>query len=329
MNGRTGLRTVLITLALLILPIVVFPAKLGTQLAGVSWLTILGELLFFTIAAVLLLRKRTWFIVGQMCLMSFAYRLCVGAIFGLMIAAFYGLNFGVSLRLGMFSYLPAVLLHIVVTPFVIRGLLVPSPERETTHRPAPRPVQWKEPVSGATSIAISREKGVVSHSSMPTVPADSPMNRSGSFRADGTGPSAPVEQNGFDKAVRYIGEYGSVYMAAVVDNEGLTLGHFCRGSVNAEDWAPLALVLMEINRAVTDRNHMGSPDKLDLLLSEHRVVVSRDKAFALMVVSERQADETLNIRINQGMEMIRKYAAERYGHKLETNAERIHVSSTQ
>jgi hypothetical protein len=44
-----------------------------------------------------------------------------------------------------------------------------------------------------------------------------------------------------------------------------------------------------------------------------------------MVVSERATDDVLNIRINQGLEMIRRYVAERYSEKLIGNSEKAYV----
>jgi len=47
------------------------------------------------------------------------------------------------------------------------------------------------------------------------------------------------------------------------------------------------------------------------------------------VISERQSDDVLGIRINQALEMIRKFVDERYSDKLNLNAESIHVRSAE
>ena len=44
-----------------------------------------------------------------------------------------------------------------------------------------------------------------------------------------------------------------------------------------------------------------------------------------MVLSERQADDLLNIRINQGMDILRKYAAEKYASGQQTQVEKSYV----
>ena len=57
-------------------------------------------------------------------------------------------------------------------------------------------------------------------------------------------------------------------------------------------------------------------------------MVAREESFSLMVIAERQIDDFLNIRINQALEIIGKYVAERYSRKLFVNVERTYVPST-
>jgi hypothetical protein len=126
-----------------------------------------------------------------------------------------------------------------------------------------------------------------------------------------------------------LGAHGSVFLAAVVDNEGLLLSNFKRGNVVAEDLAPLALLFFDSNRRILEKARLGGPEKIDVMLKDKRLVVARDQQFSLMVLAERQSDDTLNIRIIQAMDMIRRYWAERYASRQTVNAVRIHVSSTE
>ena len=137
------------------------------------------------------------------------------------------------------------------------------------------------------------------------------------------------DMSGFDKAVYYIGEHSSVHLAAVVDEEGLLLGNFTRHDVDAEAWAPMALLFLQGGKDVLSRADLDGVERLELQLKEKRIVVGRSKGCNLIVVSERHDDDLLNIRINQGLEMINRLVAERYADKLNSNAERIHVSSAQ
>jgi hypothetical protein len=329
-NGKVGMQTILITLILLIVPMAVFPSRLGTELIRVAWLSIILELLYYFATTLILHRGEQAFRKLQMVGICLIYRLSLGAIFGLFTTAVYGLSLPVGMRLGMFSYLPAVALHIIAAPYVLRSLMsAPTARRTVSRHPFVRPPQVKESSTGMTSIAISKEKGIVSESPTGIAYSETPVGRPLSARLEPQVSGQNVEINGFDRAVRYVGEHGSVFLVAVVDNEGLLLANFRRGNFLPEDWAPLALVFLDANTGVLIKNRLGAPDKIDMIIADKRIVITREKMFSLLVLSERISDETLSIRINQAMDLIRKYTAERYGRKSEKNAEKIHVSSTQ
>jgi hypothetical protein len=329
-SSRVSLQTALITCVLLIVPVAVFPSRLGTELVRAAWSVILLEVLYYVVSSFVLFREEQMFRRLQVAGICLVYRLSVGAVFGLVVTASYGMSLTVGLRLGMISYLPAVILHVLAAPYALRGVLAsPTARRNASRRAVVRPPQTKEAPSGMTSIAISKEKGIVSESTAGAPYAEQVAARPISARLESQTSSQNVEPNGFDRAVRYVGEHGSVFLVAIVDNEGLLLANFRRGNYQAEDWAPLALVFLDVNTGVLIKNRLTAPEKIDLVLKDKRVVIARDTMFSLLVLSERVADETLNIRINQAMDMIRRYAAERYGRKSETNAEKIHVSSTQ
>ncbi len=84
---------------------------------------------------------------------------------------------------------------------------------------------------------------------------------------------------------------------------------------------------MEANKSALHGGLWGEPQKLKIEMADKRVVVAFGNSFCLMVVAEWQSDDLLNIRINQGLEIIKKHVAERYGDKLYEKAERTHVPS--
>lgn len=317
--------TLLATLGLIVAPLLVFPEALGLPLALDVSANIALELLFYGLVLLALLRGQTmieWF---RSILLCFAYRLAIGAVFGFIVALAYGLQFSVALQLGAFSYLPALLVHALATPFVLRTWLE-VPRRLLASRPAPAASGTADYIpTGGTSIVLTRDR-----KSRPVVPQQSSTH--GEMpriigRSSESAYASPGEVTGFDRAVRYVGEHLSVQLAAVVDKEGLLLSNFRRGTVVAEDWAPLALVFIETNRTVLDRYGLTVADKIDLVLKDRHVVVARDDQFTLLVVADRQVDETLNIRIHQALEAMRRFVAERYGKVAEINAERAHVPS--
>ncbi|MCP4685072.1 MAG: hypothetical protein GY867_06430 [bacterium] len=327
-DGRIGQRLLLFSLAALIPPMTAFPAQFGTQLARFSAIGLLYELVFYGIVVYAFQRRGGLLQLVPAAAACLAYRLALGLALGLMMTIAYGLDFKISAMMGAVSYLPGVLFLTALTPFIM--MPVAALFYRNFDRPRPQPVKEPEvtaaaPKEGRTSIAISLERGVVDKK-----PAPRPIPETPKTAAVESAPSAATsEVDGFERAVRYLGEHGSVYMAAIVDHEGLTLANFVRGEANAEEWAPLALLFFRQNEEVLGRGNLESPEKLDLVLKEKRIKVAREGNLSLMVVSERHADDVLGIRVNQALEMVKKHMSERYSHMLDPNAERIHVSSTQ
>ena len=330
-GSNTG-TTLMISSALLLgIPLAVFPAQLGLPLAKANLFVVLVEAVYYVAVSFVLNRESSTDRVALSAGVCLLYRYALGAAFGVLAALLYSLSWSGAFRFGVFSYLPAVMLQISVTPFVIQALLKPSTRERHSARPVRRETSASPSSSGLTSISISREKGVYTESQAPTIQQDVEPRR-GFVQTHAPGASqSSTELNGFDRATRYLGEHGSVHMAAVVDNEGLLLSNFRRGSVEPEDWAPLALLLFDANRRVLNRatRALGTPERLDVIMKDTRILVARDQWFSLMVLAERHSDETLQIKFNQSLEMIRKYITDRYTPKQENNAERIHVSSTQ
>jgi predicted regulator of Ras-like GTPase activity (Roadblock/LC7/MglB family) len=133
--------------------------------------------------------------------------------------------------------------------------------------------------------------------------------------------------NGFDRATRYVGEHSAVHVAAVVDSEGLLVSNFVRGNDDPEMWAPYAVLLMEEHGRLLHHGQWGNPDRIDFTLPQYRIVICREHQFVFMVVADRHGDEMLTIRINQGLDIIRKYSADRYTQKMFMNPERSYVPS--
>jgi hypothetical protein len=249
-NARMVQRLILFTLGALVLPIIVFPYSFGLQLAKGSLITLGWELVFYGLVVYALQRRGGLLQLLPMAGLCLAYRLFVGAIFGLIIAVTYGMDVTVSLTLGLFSYLPTMLLHVVVTPFIL--MQVVDRYYHASARKREKPAVKPQPISaehGRTTLAVSRTRGFV-RDEAPLVrpePAPEPAHVEAPPR-ETTSPVRPAsELSGFERAVRYVGEHHSVHLAAVVDFEGLLLASFRRGNIECEDWAPLALLFFQSN----------------------------------------------------------------------------------
>jgi len=325
-TGRIVRQISLLSMLVLIAPMILFPDRLGTGLARASLINAVYELVYYSAVIFFFYRRASLLKIVQMAGLCLVYRLTLGALFGLLIAAMYSMNLTISLTLGLASYLPAILLHIAATPFILKPIaaqLVPYTKRK--RQPVEEPAPHEVPEHVQTAAAVSAEQAIIRPTPMPVTEPEVHLSRESRVGS----PSGPehAEANGFDRAVRYIGEDSSVQLAVVVDDEGLLLGQFRRGEMEADDWAPFSLLFCDANRDALQRAGWGSPEKIDLLVKDTRIIVAREESWCLMVVAQRHADDFLNIRINQGLEIIRKYIARRYGQKLSVNAEKMYVSS--
>lgn len=326
-TARVGRQILLLSMLILIPPMLLFPERLGMGLARASLINAMYELVYYGVIIFIFSRRSTLIQVAQAAGVCLIYRLLMGAVLGLLIAMMYSMNLTVALTLGMSSYLPAILLHIAVTPFILKPvvstLLPDRTDRFRQQEPAP----FVATDQTRTSISASEDKRASGHRLVNQPEYNRfDMEETHSHRSP-TGGLAEV--NGFDRATRYIGEDGSVQLAAVVDHEGLLLGHFKRGPINPEDWVPFSLVFSDVNRQLLNQIKLQAPEKIDLLLQDKRIVVAHEVSFILMVITQRQSDDVLSIRINQALEIVKKYMTDRYGRKQSVNVEKVYASSTQ
>jgi len=327
-TGRIARQTLLLSLIIVIIPMVVFPERFGLNLAHMTFMSVVYELLFYSVVLFFFNRHATLLQLARSVGLCFVFRLANGAFFGLLLTAVYSMNIKISLMLGMSGYLPALYMHVLATPFILKPLhyQIHLPERQ---RKVVAPEKSIDPSidTGTTTFAISKDKSL-SQTTTPMVHKPEMPEKMHLPTSEVKPSTAIADTNGFDRATAYIGENGSVQLAMVVDAEGLLLSQFSRGDVVAEDWAPFALIFKDNNRQVADRLGWDVPEKIDLLLKDNKVIIACDGMVNLMVIAERQSDDVLNIRINQGLEIIRKYIAERYGDDQVMKTERSYVSST-
>lgn len=331
-KGQTGQRVLLYSLVAMILPLVAFPARFGFELARASLMYALYELAYYGFVVFLFHRRASLLKLVEGAGVCLIYRLVLGAVFGLLVAAMYAMDVRISINLGMSGYLPAILFQIAIAPFVLkpviaRLLLLTEPAGSLVPDKS-TPAESGEK-TGRTSVAVSKQRGVVTGVAPSPVAMEPVKSLESTARVATPTPKSEQDITGFGRAVSYIGEHSSVDLAAVVDDEGLLLANFTRGQIEPEDWAPLALLFFQGNCDLLRRGDLDGLEKLDLLMNDKRLAVARSEGCCLMVISKRHEDDLLNIRINQGLDMINRFVAERYGGKLNSNAERIHVSSAQ
>lgn len=339
LTGNLRRRIVLYSLVALIVPLVAFPGQFGMELMRPSFMNAMYEIVFYGMIVFLFYRRVRLLQLLQAAGTCLVFRFILGAAFGLLVGLVYNMDFKLSVTLGLASYLPAIFLHALATPFIMKPVIEQicatsgtrpartpvSPRASTTERPGTKTEPAVHPAHARTN-----QDAAASVKTEPVWGGGRPVKQPRPPAAADTGKVAPAtgQMNGFEKAIQYLGEHGSVELACAVDHEGLSLARFSRGDIDPDEWVPLTDWFVKNNSTILDRFALPRPDKVDLLLPNKRVIVATQGSRSVMVVAERQSDEVLNIRINQAMEMISRYVAERYTEDSEVNAEITHVSST-
>jgi len=329
MEKQTKRLILLFSLILVIIPMVIFPNRLGMPLISGSAIYMLYEIIFY--AAVLYLFRRparlTTILMGAA--LTMVYRMALGAAFGLSIIVMYSMDSTIAFSLGMGKYLPAVILHVLAAPFVIRSVYM-----ELAENMAPDQAERKSyQAQTARPVIIDQERTVPNPASVEnTVPRSSLT----------TAPVTPVrnenipspathsdDENQFERAVNYLGESATVKMALLVDEEGLILARFNRCQEDIDLWAPLALILEKQNGQLLRQYHRnGHPDKIEIGTKNMRVILRRIEHVILLILTEQTVDEIIQIRIAQATDMVRKYMSERYSPALFARVEERYVSNS-
>jgi len=314
LNARITQQIILFSLLVLIIPMVVFPERFGTGLAKISIIYIILEFGYYLGAAYFLNRGTSLIKAAQAAGICFLYRVALGAVLALFLTALYSTNIKVSMLLAITKYLPAILLQIAATPFILKPALEQILSTGSFHhRRTQKAATMKNAPFSASGNYSSRglKQGAYSSKGQMAQP----------FSGKSL-PSVPKgDLNGFDNATRYISEDASVQMVVVVDHEGLALSQFVRSDIDAEEWAPMALLLHENNNQILAHRGLEAPERIALTVQSNRIIIAYEESFSLMVISKRQPNDILDIRISKGLDIIRKYVEERYGGTLIANTE--------
>ena len=120
LSGETTKRLLLYSLILLVVPLILYPEKLGTYLQDYSSTNIVLELLFYLLLTFVLYRQGNALQMVAIVFIGLAYRLLISSIFSVLLSSFYDIGTGVALSLGLYGYLPSLLFQIFATPFILK-----------------------------------------------------------------------------------------------------------------------------------------------------------------------------------------------------------------
>jgi hypothetical protein len=316
---KKSLNVVLIWSAILIVgSLILFPMRFGINVSAGIFIYAIFEITYYLIVLFALKIRSTWLEIFQSAGLTFMYRITLGTVFGFLISVMYSMEISVALTIAISRYFPAILLQIIAAPLVMRAFYSGSVTAVSSRKNR----QLAEKRSG-TDFQSGRDVPARQNKPVRNVEKSMPMQK--------TGPDTSVglDTNGFERAVRYLGEHHAVIMAAVIDHDGLTVSSFKRGDIDTELWAPAGLVLQDVNAQVLKKRTADyRPERLDLFFGGNKLVINKVFGNSLLVISQQEIDDLLGIRISQAIEIIKKYVSERYGTDEPSRAEEKYVSST-
>lgn len=325
-QNKEVIQVIIFSVILVFIPMFIFPAKLGLGLASEPLSYSILEIAFYGIVFYFFRSQSSILHVFAGAGLTFLYRLLIGTLFGLLLAITYGMDLSVSLALGASKYLPSIILHALAAPFVMKPFFLAITDKQTV---VPRPsVERKR-----ASHSMKKQKEATNLNS-PVNRESSPAPAGKYKKTESSLGSASLavsyDTNGFERAVKYLGEHHAVIVAAVVDHEGLTMATFERTVESSEKWTAYSLLFQKMNEDLLAKNdNENHINNLDLTFGTNRLTIMKIDVFNLLVLSNNEEDDLLNIRITQAADIIRKYTSERYGRLLSKGTEEQYVSSTR
>lgn len=314
----------LISLVLVVIPMFIFPSRLGMPLVKASAVYMLYELVFYGVVLFFFRQNTSLVPILVGAALTLVYRMTIGAAFGLIIVIMYGMDTGIALSLGMGRYLPAVLLQMAAAPFVMRpvylGLATRLMANEVVHPIKTDFEMRSEDIAVKENIQVTINSDRRPHTIDP-VPT--------SVRPEPLATVGGVGGNPFDRAMAYVGEAVTVKLAMLVDGEGLPLAQYNRGHEDAEMWAPVGNILEGELCKVLDR-FVGNefPDRIDIGTRSRRILLRRIDNLTLLVITDSNVDETIHIRMTKAVDMIRKFINDRYSPHMFVRLEEHYVSDS-
>lgn len=290
-------QTILWTGALTVVPLVAYPRTFGLgQLGFHPVFGVFEWALYFAVYFVMLPHLTN----AQRVLASgftVVYRLVCAALFAFLAALNHEIGWVDTMAVGMWSYPLAVIPHVIAAPLVLHGvwklLFAEETGRQATV-PSRRPVA-RTRLTSPLPTAIGALQATPRRAERPN--------------AD---PIRPEERT-LDDAVSYVGGYTGVRMCWVVDTEGLPLAFWQRQDYTGavEFWAPISIEVVDFHRRRLSNGGEARPERIEVRFDAGRMIVEAAGQYWLGVLTDRDADELVGVRMSQAQDMVLKYLQER------------------
>jgi predicted regulator of Ras-like GTPase activity (Roadblock/LC7/MglB family) len=283
-------QTVLLSGAICVFPLILYPATLGFPLFSMHPLYAFAEWAFYFLIYLAILPSlpvRQKIVAGGITVL---FRLTVGLVMGVLVSLMHGAPLAKAIAYCMWEYLPALGLHIIFAPFVLQPIF---------NRGWRRGVRFA--IDSGRQTTEPRSNAGFSFSGLP------PATSSTRLRSE-TG------ELSFEAATAWIGDYSGVRMSLVVDEDGLVVSHWSRQeySQDAEFWAAVAVEMIRFHRHWPAADEPVDIRRLEVETASGKLALRRAGPFWLVTITEADAGELVSVRVTQAVEMIEKHYHDRY-----------------
>jgi len=283
-------QTVLLSISISVFPLILYPATFGIPHFSLHPLYAFAEwalyfLIYLAILPTLSMQRKV--VAGGV---TVIFRLAVGLVLGGLVSLMHGLPLAAAVPFCTWEYPPALLLHIIFAPFLLRPLFGQA---------------WARGIrfaidSGRQSAPGEQARGFSFSSPLAAPPP--------------THPRAEIGELSFDAATAWIGEYSGVRMSLVVDNDGLVVSRWARQvySRDAEFWAAVAVEMTRFHRRWPAADEPIDLRRLEVETTSGRLTIRQAGPFWLVILTEADTGELVSVRLVQAIEMIEKHYRDRY-----------------
>lgn len=285
----------LISLFIMVVPLIFFPKNFGLKLDWSLYSLFAFELGWYMSIFFVMFSKASAPKVFIFAMLTLGYRIGLGIGFSILLLVMFSLPLS-SLRLGIYQYMPAFLLQALMSPFALKSAFETSMRR--TRRAKRTPMQFergvREPLPSSFTPEISNEEldGKRSISSQKEIKV--------------------VGKGSLENVLHYLREYAGVKVAVLVDQEGLVVAEDSSSGFDPEKVSSFARHLKETNDQILQKMGEKASERIGIYTRDLWICLNQIGEFTLVVVSDRQTDELLSVRISQSTGMIKKFLAERY-----------------
>jgi len=198
----------------------------------------------------------------------------------------------------LWSYPTALLLHVLLVPIIMRPIwerMMGDTRIERRRRPKPKSLKSRPRISTRPAKAAYGSRTA--------------WNTAGSLSGAEFGSGS---QSVLDDAVSYVGDYHGVRMCWIVDGEGLPLAVWQRQqySGDADYWAPVSVEAAEFHRRRLSVTGPCLPERVEIRTDQGRVIVEAVGANWLGVLTDRETDDLINVRLGRARDMVANYLQE-------------------